>query len=185
MEPEPQKPEPAEEYPIGSTVITQSSWAWIWPGIPWVILAVISAFWDAISFGLFPLILAVAVILPRYMGWRSTRYVLTPDHLILQRGVLGGSHKYEVPVTDFRRITVKYGWFGKSLGYEGVDVVLRGGGKANMSYVPASAGVAQRVHSMMLAAGITPDPDPDPDVQETEDRGPDVRETKDRPPEAD
>ena len=132
----------------------------------------ISAFWDAISFGILPLVLAVAVILPRYMGWRSTRYVITPDNLILQRGVLGGSQKYEVPVTDFRRVEVNYGWFGRSLGYHRVDVVLRGGGKASMTYVPASANVPERVERMMITAGISPD------------RPEDLLEPEEQPPEA-
>ena len=158
MDTEQQTPDANSGIPNDAIVILQSSWAWIWAGVPWIILALIAGFWDAITFGVLPIILAVAVIIPRYLGWRGTRYILTEDHVILQKGMLGGSQKYDLPVTDFRRVTARYGLFGRSLGYQAVDITLRGGGKAPMTYVPTSVGLVNRIEAMMHAAGVVPEP---------------------------
>jgi hypothetical protein len=135
--------------PPGSTEIRQSQWAWIWGGAPWLIVALLFGFQDPRSgFLIFAIGLGIAVTIPRYLSWRRTAYHVAQDAVIFQRGLLGNSQMYNLPAEQFQRVVQRPGLFGRYLGYHAIDIRMREGGKVSLAYVPASAGLTEKVIAM-------------------------------------
>ena len=135
--------------PPGSTEIRQSRWAWIWGGAPWVVVAILFGSQDPGSgFFIFAIGLGIAVTVPRYLGWRRTAYHVAQDAVIFQRGLLGNTQMYNLPAEQFQRVVERPGLFGRYLGYTAIDIRMREGGKVSLAYVPASAGLTEKVISM-------------------------------------
>ena len=153
-------------------VVRQVQWAWIWSSIPWLILA-----GGLLSFGLLEEILTtlfiIVIVLPRYLRWRRTEYVLTKDTLFYQQGGLTGIQKYEVPISTLRDVRSRFGMFGKTLGYEGVDVMLDNGAVASLQYVPVLYGLGPLIRRLIDANPPEDDADgtsPGGDSASSEDR---------------
>ena len=133
---EPAEFDPGDRIPEDGLVIKQVQWAWVWSSIPWLILAFVLAVYPGLDEILLTLFIVVIVV-PRYFRWRRTEYVLTRDTLFYQQGGVAGIQKYEVPISTLRDVRSRFGMFGKSLGYQKVDVMLDNGAVASLQYVPA------------------------------------------------
>ncbi len=168
------KPErPKREIPPDSTAIKQSMWAWLWSVVPWIILALIFLQIDG-TMTVFALILAVVVVLPRFLAWRNTIYYVSDDQLTFQRGnFFSGSQRYSVPISELRDVRARYGMFGKGLGYQAVIVVLSDGLKATLQYVPTAAELPERLVRLMATHGHSPTRDFRPGDSDT---GSDIKE---------
>lgn len=140
--------------PEDATVVRQSQWSWLLFVVPWGLLAVVAAFIDAVSFGIFPAILAAIVVVPRYITYRSTAYILAPGLVAVQRG----NQRSDLPISEVAGLRVDPGIFGRSLGYATVHLTLRDGRNASLSYVPQRAPLVSHVQAYMDPADLEPGP---------------------------
>ena len=128
------------ELPDNSTIIKQVQYAWLWSSMPWlVVLGAI--FFTEFLIAAEPLVGSIAtviILLPRYLMWRNTAYILTDDAIIYQRGGLTGFQRYRIPIEKLRDARPKFGYFGKTLGYQKVDILFDTGTVASLVYVPAT-----------------------------------------------
>ncbi len=145
-------PEQDSGIPDDATVVRQIQYAWLWSSAPW--LAALGALF---FFGLIPdpfvsSLIALIILVPRYIGHRRTAYIITEDSLVYRRGGLMGSQSYSIPIERLRDIKDRYGMFGRTLGYETVDIMLDNGTLASLSYVPLVDKVSQRLRELMDAS---------------------------------
>ena len=135
------------EIPNDATVVIQSNWAWIWLVIPWVVFVIVSLYFDAVSFGGFPAILAAIVIVPGYLRWRHTEYILTDDYFVYIKGTMSGRQRFDFSFSQFRDVKVNPGPFGRSLGYASVLLALEGRGVLILPHVPQSSPLVEHFRS--------------------------------------
>ena len=126
------------EIPEDSIVVRPSRWAWMWPAVPWVALASASLFIDLFSFGTLPIFFAVIIVLPRYITWRNTAYILTNEYVVVQKG-RGGKQRFDLPISQIVDIETRPGYFGRSLGYASVLLMSKEGGVATLPYIPVGS----------------------------------------------
>ena len=138
------------EIPNDAFIVGQSNWAWMWSAAPWVVLFGIATVFDLFTFGLLPMVLAAIVIIPSYMSFRKTAYILTDTHVIIQQGTLFGAQKIDLGIERLGEVLELPGMFGRSLGYTAVHLVLKDGRVALLRYVPLSAPLAQHVRSRIV-----------------------------------
>ena len=140
--------------PQDATVVRQSQWSWMLFVVPWGVLALVATAFDAVSFGLFPAVLAAIVVVPRYLTYRATAYILAPGLVSVQRG----NQRSDLPISEVAGMRVDPGVFGRSLGYATVHLDLRDGRHAALSYVPQRAPLVGHVQALM----DPPDSEPGP-----------------------
>ena len=147
-------PDSSGEIPEDATVIKQVQYAWIWSSLPWVVVVAV-LYW----IGFFPepimtLVVILAIMAPRFMMWRGTKYILTSDTLIYQRGgFIGGSSRFQIPLSKLADAKAKYGAFGRAVGYQTVDIVFEEGGVASLKYIPILDDVAEDIRRLIAVAG--------------------------------
>jgi len=147
-----------DEIPRDAKVIKQVQYAWIWSSLPWVLVVAV-----LYGIGFFPeplmtLAVLVAIMAPRFMMWRGTRYILTSDQLIYQRGkFLGGSSRFQIPLSKLADAQARYGAFGRAVGYQTVDIVFQEGGVASLKYISILDDLADELRRLIVAAGGGPD----------------------------
>ena len=135
----------SEELSTNGVVVRQSQWAWIWPCVPWIVLFGLSIVFDFLTFGMLPIILAAIVIVPRYMGFLRTAYILTATQLVVQQGSIAGKRTFNVDYSDITNHSVEYGMFGRSLGYTTVKIYLKEERMVVLSYVPTTSPIVERI----------------------------------------
>lgn len=137
-EPNQQPQEP--EVPEDAIEVAQVPYAWLWS--TWWLLAIVGLLY---LFGVFgtigdpvftPAILVIIILVPRYWQWRRTRYYLTEDTLIYQRGGILQTRRYQIPINRLKDARARFGIFGRSLGFQHVDIMLDNGAVASLIYVP-------------------------------------------------
>jgi len=140
-------PNPPEEIPEDATIVRQIQWAWLWSSAPWIIaLAALGPF----GFGLIPdpfiaSLIALVILAPRYFQYRRTEYIITDDSLIFRRGGIIGSQSYVFPLSRLKDIKSRYGMFGRTLGYQTVDIMIENGNLVSLNYVPALVDFAEHL----------------------------------------
>ena len=154
MQPEDLPPDPPEEIPEDATILRQIQWAWLWSSAPWII--VLGALFQ---FGLIPdpfiaSLIALIIMVPRYFQYRRTAYIITDDSVIYKRGGLTGSQTYTIPISRLRDVKSRYGMFGRTLGYQTIDIMLDNGALASLTYVPALMEVAEHLRGKMDSSGF-------------------------------
>lgn len=130
------------EIPENAVLVKPSNWAWLWYCTPWVALGVASFSFDAISFGAFPVVIGVLFVLPQYMRWRRTVYILTDEYVLVKRGP---RQLYTVLFSDVTEVRRHPGLFGNTLGYAAIYLVLKDGRSAFLSHVPNSSRLVEFV----------------------------------------
>lgn len=108
--------------PDDAVVYRQSNWAWIWHAVPWLLLFIISMAFDFFTFGIFPTVFAIIIIVPRYFSFKRTGYILGENNLIIQEGLMLGQRRVDLPILEIREIEVQTGTFGRYLGYTNVKL---------------------------------------------------------------
>jgi len=170
-----------DELPPESIIIRQVNWAWLWSSLPWILLvAVLYAI--GLLDPIFSSIILIIILVPRFLVWRGTAYIITNDALIYQRGGFFNWKRYRLPWERLAGVRAKNPLFGKGLGYETVDVLLDNRGVANMTYVPTTEHVAeliqQKLDLIKPKEGSTPPADGGDKLKpEGSDKGP--KENKD------
>lgn len=138
-EEQPQQPQrPQEpEVPEDATEVAQVQYAWLWSS--WWLLAIVLIIF---AVGVFPdpftpAVLVFVIVIPKYWQWRRTRYYLTEDALIYQRGGILQTRRYLIPFSRLKETRARFGMFGRALGFQHVDIMLENGAIATLLYVPA------------------------------------------------
>ena len=137
--------------PEDAVVVRQSNWAWLWAAAPWVLFFGLSVNFDFISFGIFPMVLAAIVIVPRYLGFRNTAYILSNSHLIIMQGTIKGSHRIDVSLDLLKDVAVQHGMFGRSLGYTGMTLQLKDERIAYLRYVPVRSDFLRQFQTVVTS----------------------------------
>lgn len=156
------------EIPEDALIISQVQWAWLWSSMPWIIILVALYLVGFIPDEFSTIIIALVILVPRYLIWRRTALAITDDGLVYQRGGVIGSQRYEVPLDNITDVRARHGFFGRSLGYEAVDIMLDNGAVATLTYVPALANLADKVGGMI----DKPDVDDTDQPEDTEEAAP-------------
>ena len=150
-EEQPQQPQqPREpEVPDDAIEVAPVQYAWLWSS--WWLLAIVVIIF---LFGVFPdpftpAVLAVVILIPKYWHWRRTRYYLTEDSLIYQRGGILQTRRYLIPFNRLKDTRARFGMFGRALGFQHVDIMLENGAIATLVYVPAQMDIADYFRKRM------------------------------------
>lgn len=141
-------PEESTELELEGTVIRQVQWAWLWSSLPWIVVLVVFLYMGILEEVMTSVILII-IIVPRYFMWRRTKYTLTNDILIYQRGGITSSKAYPLPITKIKDVRTRYGLFGRALGYQAVDVLMDNGAVANMAYLPIVSNVSGQIRALI------------------------------------
>jgi uncharacterized membrane protein YdbT with pleckstrin-like domain len=81
--------------------------------------------------------------------WRRTKYTLTDDTLLYQRGGITSTRAYPLPISKIKDVRTRYGVLGRALGYQAVDVLMDNGAVANMSYLPIVSDVSGQIRALI------------------------------------
>ncbi len=141
-EDQPQQPperQPEPDIPDDPIEIAQVQYSWIWSSW-WLLLIVflLYLFLDPIT----PSVLVFVILIPKFWQWRRTRYYLTEDKLIYQRGGILQTPRYQIPFNKLKETRARHGMFGRTVGFQHVDIMLENGAVATLQYIPAHFDVA-------------------------------------------
>ena len=135
------------EIPDDAAVVRQSNWAWLLHAIPWVLFALASLYFDQISLGVFPFLIAALIVVPRYLSHQKTAYILTDDHIVIMRGGIMGARRFDLRISEISRVTANAGSLGSTLGYVGVYLELRDGRVAVFHHIPQSSPLVEHLRT--------------------------------------
>jgi len=165
-EEQPQQPQrPQEpEVPDDAIEVAQVQYAWLWSS--WWLLAIVVIIF---AVGVFPdpftpAVLVFVIVIPKYWQWRRTRYYLTEEALIYQRGGILQTRRYLIPFNRLKDTRARFGMFGRALGFQHVDIMLENGAIATLVYVPAQMNIADYFQKRM--GGATEDSPEEDDADE-------------------
>ena len=135
-EEQPQQPQrPQEpEVPDDAIEVAQVQYAWLWSS--WWLLAIVVILFFVYE-PIMPAVLMIIVLIPKYWQWRRTRYYLTEDSLIYQRGGILQTPRYLIPFSRLKETRARFGMFGRAFGFQHVDIMLENGAIATLQYVPS------------------------------------------------
>ena len=135
--------------PGDSIIVRQSPWAWMWAAAPWLVLFGVSLVFDFLTFGIVPMVLATVIIIPRYIGFTKTVYILSEGQILVRQGSIIGNRESTVAFGDIGEVVQRSGMFGSSLGYKGVTLVFKEGGGVHLQYVPDSSKLIEFIQSRL------------------------------------
>jgi uncharacterized membrane protein YdbT with pleckstrin-like domain len=150
------EPQESTESELEGTEIRQVQWAWLWSSLPWVVVLAVMLYLGFLEEVMTSVILII-IIVPRYFMWRRTKFTLTDDVLLYQRGGITSSKAYPLPLTKIKDVRTRYGLFGRALGYQGVDVLMDNGAVANMAYLPIVSDVSGKIRALIDQQEPAPD----------------------------
>jgi uncharacterized membrane protein YdbT with pleckstrin-like domain len=144
--------EPSKYQPEG-LVIRQVQWAWLWSSMPWLVVIVVlyQTGWIGAIEEWTASILLIVILVPRVVMSRRTRYTLTDDTLVYQRGGITSAKEIPLPIWRISDVQSKPGVFGRALGYQMVDVVMDNGSIARLAYVPILSDVEVQIRTRMAS----------------------------------
>ena len=147
-EEQPQQPQQPQEpeVPDDAIEVAQVQYAWLWSS--WWLLAIVLVLFFVYE-PIMPAILMVIILIPKYWQWRRTRYYLTEDALIYQRGGILQTRRFLIPFNRLKDTRARFGMFGRALGFQHVDIILENGALATLVYVPAQMDIADYFRKRM------------------------------------
>ena len=128
------------EIPEDGIVVRQVQYAWLWSSMPIIILATVFYFIPIVD----PLIVSiflVVVIIPRYFSWRRTAYVITDQFLTYNRA--------RIPMSSLKGVKSNPGLFGRTLGYEAIEIFLDNGAFIKLTYIPSVIGLTSHIQALI------------------------------------
>ena len=134
--------------PEDAIIVLQSRWAYMLHTGPWLVLFGL-VFFDFLTFGILPIVIATCVIGYRYLVFRRTAYILTDKHLVIFQGSLMGQNRIDVPFANLNNILAQPGMFGGFLGYTGVRLQLVDQRVALLHYVPIASPLLEHLRARM------------------------------------
>ena len=138
-----------KEIPEEAIWVQQVQYAWLWSSMPWLVILAVLYYTDILIEGvpILGAIVSVVIMVPRYLSWRRTAYVITEEDFIYIRGTITGTQKYHIPLSDLDNVSVRYGFFGKSLGYMTIDLTLQNSTVASLKYIPILSEFPEQMQS--------------------------------------
>ena len=173
------------EIPSDATVVRQVRLAWVWSSAPWLAIIFFIYYFQFIPLEEVSVLLVVlVVVIPRFMGQRRTSYTITEQSLIYQRGGMFGVQRIPIPITRLKDVRSRSGLFGRTLGYQTVDVMLDNEAVVNLSYVPLTQDVVGQLKELIEEAAEYQEQDGAPsDLDDPlEDEDPHLTDQGHRPP---
>ena len=146
-------------------VVRPSQWAWGVYAVPLVVIYALLMSVDVFTFGLLPVAVLAAFIVPRYITWRGSAYTITQDSLIIKRGQLGRQDEVPVLFAEIDSFEERQGFLGPTLQYTSVHVFLEDGRQGVLSYVPVDSGIMDRLAAEGIRYGA---PGSDEDEEDSE-----------------
>jgi uncharacterized membrane protein YdbT with pleckstrin-like domain len=146
----------------------QSHFAWVMPSAFWVILLFVLSQFDFLTMGILPFILAPVIAAPRYLRWKNTVYSLSEDSLFLTTAgipILQKTKTYKVAFDTMAQMEVKYGMFGRTLGYGEINIIFDDKRLAKLSYIQDYNGFVQHLESHADLPGL-PEENPEEDNED-------------------
>ena len=131
-------PSPAT-IPEDAIIVLQSQWSYMLHTIPWLAFFGVSFIFDFLTLGILPTMIAISVIVSRYLSFRRTAYILTDKHIVIFQGSLIGRKRIDVPFVDLNEVQVQPGIFGRSLGCTSVMLQLVEQQVVLLHYVPIAS----------------------------------------------
>ena len=151
-------------------MIRQVQWAWLWSSMPWLIAVVVLYYTQWIPLEeLTTSVLLIIILVPRFIIWRRTRYTLTDDTLVYERGGILSSRAIPLPIWRVKEVQARYGIFGRALGYQMVDVLMDNNAIARLSYVPIPSDIETELHARMETVERPPEADAEDDEPPSDD----------------
>ena len=144
------------EIPEDAQIVTQIQWGWLWSSMPWLMILMALYIVGFVPDELSTIILSLIILVPRYLIWRRTALAITEDTLIYQRGGIIGSQRYQVPVSSITDVKARPGFFGRSLGYEAIDIMLDNGAVATLPYVPILVKLEASLKELLVKSETSP-----------------------------
>lgn len=127
-----------DSIPDGADTYRQSQWAWLKSSFIWIIGLVVIIFFDFMSFGVIPILFAVAIAAPRYLRWKQTIYHLSENALFVPMVGLPKIQKTRIFKIDFDSISTlepRFGSFGRTLGYADLIISFKDGREYKVDYI--------------------------------------------------
>jgi hypothetical protein len=152
-------------------VVRPSQWAWGVYAAPMVVIYALLMSVDVFTFGVLPVAVLAAFIIPRYITWRGSSYTLNSDSLIIKRGQLGRGGEAPVLYEEIEWLEERQGFLGPTLQYTSVHIFLEDGRQGVLSYVPVGSPLIDR----LLAKGIMYGPPTTEEEDEEEGQGVDTK----------
>ena len=143
-----EEPSPAT-IPTDAIIVRQSRWAYMLYTIPALAFCGAISYFDFLTGGLWPFMMASYFIVSRYLSFRRTAYILTDKHLTIFQGSLVGRKRFDIPFTDLNYIQAQPGIFGSRLEYTGVILQLTDQRVFSLDYVPVESPLLEHLRARM------------------------------------
>jgi|TARA_B110000263_G_scaffold72968_1_gene63801 hypothetical protein len=147
-----------DSIPENTIVFPQTQWAWLLPSSVWIVLLAAVIVYDFISMGFIPLMMAVAIVVPRYLRWQQTKYYLSEKALYMTMVGLPIIQKrriFELSFDNIVEMNLKHGTFGRQLGYSEVQIVFKDKRVTKLSYISNYEALISHIESRTDLPGIS------------------------------
>ena len=127
-----------ESVPEDVILYRQSQWAWLMPSSLWIGGLSIVVFFDFLTMGFIPLLLAIGIAAPRYLRWRQTTYYLSEDSLYLTMvglPIIQKKRIFRLKFNTMAQLDPKFGYFGRTLGYAEIGIIFDDKRMARLGYM--------------------------------------------------
>ena len=134
-------------------VYFQSRWAWGWPLIPWAVLIGLQIYLagDPI-FTLLFFFLAAIMTLPRFLRWKNTSYAISAAGVDVRHQTMSGNQDFKIGYAEIVSLEVERGFMDRYLGYKSIEMLLKDGGLAKLTFVPVDADIDDVIRQRMEEA---------------------------------
>ena len=127
-----------ESVPEDVILYRQSHWAWLMPSSLWIGGLSVVVFFDFLTMGFIPLLLAIGIAAPRYFRWRQTTYYLSEDSLYLTMvglPIIQKKRTFRLAFDTMVQLDPRYGYFGRTLGYAEIGIIFDDKRMARLGYM--------------------------------------------------
>jgi len=127
-----------ESVPEDVILYRQSHWAWLMPSLLWIGGLSIVVFFDFLTMGFIPLLLAIGIAAPRYLRWRQTTYFLSEEALYLTMvglPIIQKKRTFKLAFDTMVQLDPKFGYFGRTLGYAEIGIIFDDKRMARLGYM--------------------------------------------------
>ena len=127
-----------ESVPEDVILYRQSHWAWLMPSSLWIGGLSVVVFFDFLTMGFIPLLLAIGIAAPRYFRWRQTTYYLSEDSLYLTMvglPIIQKKRTFRLAFDTMVQLDPRFGYFGRTLGYAEVGIIFDDKRMARLGYM--------------------------------------------------
>ncbi len=127
-----------ESVPEDVILYRQSHWAWLMPSLLWIGGLSVVVFFDFLTMGFIPLLLAIGIAAPRYLRWRQTTYYLSEDALYLTMvglPIIQKRRTFRLKFDTMVQLDPRFGYFGRTLGYAEIGIIFDDKRMARLGYM--------------------------------------------------